>query len=410
MRPDDSEGRIGHYGSRGCKFESCRAHPSDAFQTCTMLRWGRFARWASYYDAAAEIGPGRVLAKLTERIVKDPLPIVDKPAPALAEPSARSRARLVFMYGGQGTQYHLMGKQLYDTDPSFRHAMDRCSAAHQAAGGHSLIDAVYDPTGRGKAFDDVLTSHPALYCIGYSLTETLREQGIRPDLVLGHSLGEYIAATVAGVMTFEDGLHLVMRQARLLDEHRPGGMLSVLAPPALYRARGDLFQGVSLAGVNFEGNFVVSGETGELARVQAALDSEGVIVVRLPVRQGFHSPQLEGMRADVVALARTIPLRHPRLPLYSSTYASSVDPSTPERRDSYLWDIIRQRVRFDELIASEFSTPDRYFFLDLSASGSFANFIKHGYGPAFRCAPAINQFGNNVASMKKLREEVVALQ
>ncbi|MEU6672177.1 hypothetical protein [Streptomyces sp. NPDC046727] len=82
---------------------------------------------------------------------------------------------------------------------------------------------------------------------------------------------------------------------------------------------------------------------------------------------------------------------------------------TQRNWDEYLWDVIRRPVRFDELMASEFSTPDRHFFVDLSASGSFANFLKHGYAPALRGAPAINQFGNNSGTVRSLRDELLRL-
>ncbi|MFI1100747.1 ACP S-malonyltransferase [Streptomyces melanogenes] len=373
-------------------------------QISSPVKWYESISWliGQGYRTFHEMGPGRVLAKLTDQILKDPLPLPEEPpAPVV---SARPRTELVFMYGGQGTQYHQMGRELYDTHPVFRRALDRCSAAHRAAGGASLVDAVYDDACKGKEYDSVLTTHAALYSIGYSLTETLREEGVRPDAVLGHSLGEYIAATVAGSMDFEDGLRLVMRQARLLAEHGDGGMLSVLAAPSLFADRPDLFGAVTLAGVNYDGNFLVSGAADRLAELRAGLDREGVIAVRLPVRQAFHSPHLDTIGPDVMDAARAVPLRAARLPLYSATHAATVDPGAPEHRERYLWDVVRERIRFDELMASAFPEPERHFFVDLSASGSFANFLKHGYGPSYRGAPAINQFGNNTASLRRLRE------
>jgi acyl transferase domain-containing protein len=271
--------------------------------------------------------------------------------------------------------------------------------------GTSLLAAVHDDTRKGRPLDDILVSHAALYSIGYSLTEMLRAEGVHPDAVLGHSLGEYIAATVAGALSFEDGLRLVTRQARLLQERCPdGGMLSVLDSPDLYRTRRDLFGDIALAAVNYDRNFVVSGAGTRLTGLQQALDAEGVITVRLPVRHAFHSALLDPIRSDCLSLARDVTPAAPRLPVHSAMLAGRL--GTPRSWDEHLWDVIRRPVRFDELMASEFTTPDRHFFVDLSASGSFANFLKHGYAPAFRGAPAINQFGNNSGTVRGLRDEL----
>lgn len=384
-----------------------------AHQISSPVRWYESMSWllAQGHRDFREIGPGNVLTKLSAQILKDPLPVEADAEPQKVPTAVRARPRteLVFMYGGQGTQYHQMGRGLYDTEPVFRSAMDRCDAAHRATGGTSLLDALYDDQPKGRRpLDDVLTSHPALYSIGYSLTEMLRAEGVRPDAVLGHSLGEYIAATVAGAMSFEDGLRLVTGQARLLQERCPdGGMLSVLDSPDLYRTRRDLFADIALAAVNYDRNFVVSGADTRLADLQRTLDAEGVITVRLPVRHAFHSALLDTIRPDSLSLAGDITPAPPRLPVHSSMLAARL--GIPQRWDEYLWDVIRRPVRFDELMASEFSTPDRHFFVDLSASGSFANFLKHGYAPAFRGTAAINQFGKNTATIGNLYKKIRSL-
>ncbi|MFD9093341.1 ACP S-malonyltransferase [Streptomyces collinus] len=383
-----------------------------AHQISSSVRWYESMSWliAQGHRDFHEIGPGNVLTKLTAQILKDPLPVKTGPAPQPppATVQARPRTELVFMYGGQGTQYHQMGRGLYDTDPVFRAAMDRCDAAHRATAGTSLLATVYDDSRKGRPLDDILTSHAALYSIGYSLTEMLRAEGIHPDAVLGHSLGEYIAATVAGALSFEDGLRLVTSQARLLHERCPdGGMLSVLDTPHLYRTRRDLFGDIALAAVNYDRNFVVSGADTRLADLQKSLDTEGVISVRLPVRHAFHSALLDPIEWDCLSLARNITPAPPRLTVHSSMLAGRL--GTPRSWDEHLWNVIRRPVRLDELMASEFTTPDRHFFVDLSASGSFANFLKHGYSTKFRGAPAINQFGNNSGTIRDLRDKLLRL-
>ncbi|HEY0195656.1 MAG TPA: acyltransferase domain-containing protein, partial [Kofleriaceae bacterium] len=222
----------------------------------------------------------------------------------------------------------------------------------------------------------------------------------------GHSLGEYVAATVAGVMTFDEGLAAVAAQARMLRERCAGCLLSVLAAPALFDQRRDVFDGLALAGVNFAGNFVVSGAPARLDAAQAALDRLGHVAVRLPVRHGFHGPLVDAIRGELIAHAAQIRPRPARLPIYSACYAGVLPPATTERWADYLWDVVREPIRFAELMAHAFSAPDDLYFVDLSASGSFANFLKHSYGARFRAAPVINQFGHNTATLDRLRHEL----
>lgn len=250
-------------------------------QISSPVRWYESVSWlmGQGYRDFHEIGPGRVLTKLTDTIRQDPLPVQDPP-PVSEErvqrrPPTRPRSspqphrgvrrpEIVFVYGGQGTQYPGMGHELYGALPAFRAAVDRCSALYEAAGGTSLAAWLQEGAFHGADGDDVLRTHAALYSLGWALTEALRDQGFGPDAVLGHGLGEYVAATVAGAMSVEDGLDLVMKQARLLEQRcRTGGMLSVLAAPSLYHRRPELFGGLELAAVNYAGgatgNFVVSG-------------------------------------------------------------------------------------------------------------------------------------------------------
>lgn len=384
-------------------------------QISNPVKWYESISWLMQqgYRSFSEIGPGDVLTKLTDKILEDPMSIDEArarrekdSAPALHK--AKQQTKMIFMYGGQGTQYYQMGRELYDTHSVFRCAIDRCSQAYEAMSGWSLVNAIYDTSRKGEDFDDILFSHAALYSIGYSLTETLHAEGFDPDAVLGHSLGEYVAATVAGAMSLEDGLRFVMKQAQLLNQKCRGGMLSILAAPGLYQERRDLFGEVSLAAVNFANNFVVSGESERLAELQRALDKEGVIAVKLPVRYAFHSDLIDGIRRDCLDLGAEVTFRSPSLPVYSSMCGGLVGAESLGRWDGYLWDVIRKRARFDELMASAFNAAEDYLFVDLSATGSFATFLKHGYGATLRCTSAINQFGNNVASMDKLRGELRA--
>ncbi|MET7293837.1 acyltransferase domain-containing protein [Streptomyces griseoloalbus] len=202
--------------------------------------------------------------------------------------------------------------------PFLRHGPRTVRRAPGVPGGHGPLQhplrggqrRLGDGTRRGQDFDDILQTHAALYSIGWSLTEALRDEGFRPDAVLGQGLGEYVAATVAGAMSVEDGLDLVMKQACLVKQRcRTGGMLGVLAGPGLYHRRRELFGGLSLAGVNCAdpsaGHFVVSGPGERLTVVRAALDEEGVVAVPLPVPYALHSAFLDEVRHECRSVGRS---------------------------------------------------------------------------------------------------------
>jgi trans-AT polyketide synthase/acyltransferase/oxidoreductase domain-containing protein len=379
-------------------------------QIANPVKWYESISWLAgqgFLNFTA-VGPGNVLTKLNEKILSDPLTIHERAAPEPARPPGAAsqqlrRPRLIFMYAGQGSQYYQMGRELYDHNPTFRRSMDRCSEAYQAACGQSLVKAIYDQAARANEFDDIVYSHAALYSVGVSLTEILREEGFEPDGVLGHSAGEYVALTAAGAMSWEDGLRLVIGQARLLNTIGGGGLLSVLTVHGLINERPEIFSGTELAGINFAGNFLLSGANESLARTQAKLTELGVVAVRLPVRQAFHSSVIDAIRRPCLMLSSQVALKRTRVTVCSSAHAGPLADDAFRTGSPYLWDVIRGQIRFQELMTSAFLSPEECFYVDLSATGSFATFLKHGYGGQYRCAPMINRFGNNASSLSQLR-------
>ncbi|UUM20747.1 acyltransferase domain-containing protein [Mycoavidus sp. SF9855] len=314
----------------------------------------------------------------------------------------------IFMYGGQGTQYFQMGRQLYDENPVFRRQLDACSAIVEPELGQSLAQILYDDRRQShEPFNAILHTHPALFSIGYSLTAVMRAAGIEPGAVLGYSLGEYIGLTVAGGLSWQDGLRLVMRQAQIFaNDCLPGGMMSVLAPFAHFDEYPDIYQGVELAGVNFAKNFCVAGPRTALMRVKTHLTEIGVLSQDLPVQYPFHSSYIESMRDQIMATADGVAMRPPRLPCYSPAYGRMIEASDLINPGEYIWNIVRQKVDFYALMRTLASAASANFFVDLSATGSLANFIKYMSLDTKRYRHAINQFGKDVASLSTLLQEL----
>jgi acyl transferase domain-containing protein len=315
--------------------------------------------------------------------------------------------QLVFMFAGQGSQYYLMGKELYETNNTFKKYMDACSAVYQSEYGTSLTETIYDEANKRKEFDNIIETHPAVFSIGFSLAQTLIEEGTTPTAVLGHSLGEYIAAVVAGVMSYDDALKLLIKQSQLLKERCSGGLMSILASAEIFERRNDLFEGITLAGVNYSGNFFISGPRSKLEKVSSLLDKEeDVLAVKLPVNYAFHSEEISSIETAFNELVANIDIRLPKIEIYSSALGGKLNNSIFENTAGYLWSIVRDKVRFDELMSKSFSANDGYYFVDLSASGTLSTFLKYSKGTDFPRTFAINQFGDNKRTMDKLRMDL----
>ncbi len=279
----------------------------------------------------------------------------------------------VFMFSGQGSQYFQMGRELYDCDATFREWMIRLDGIAQELSGRSVIETIYsDARGKGDIFDRTLMTHPAIFMVEISLAQSLIQSGVRPDMVLGASLGSFAAAAVAGFISVEDALTAVTGQAIALEECcEPGGMIAVLADPALFAE--DFLSGRSeLAAVNFSSHFVVSARRAELAEIEAALMRRNIGYQRLPVSFPFHSQWMERAKARFESFMRSIRLKRGRLPLACCDQSAILF----DLSEDYFWNVVRRQIRFRETIERlEREGARRY--IDLGPSGTLATFLKY---------------------------------
>lgn len=280
----------------------------------------------------------------------------------------------VFMFSGQGSHYFHMGRSLFDGNATFRNWMLQLDDIARPECGASVVDELYSSARqKADAFDRTLLSHPAIFMVEYALAQTLLESGVRPQLVLGVSVGSFAAAAMAGHISAEDALKGVIRQAVALEERsEAGGMIAILADPNLYAE--DFLQSRSeLAGVNFASHFVVSAPRAELAGIEATLKSRNVSYQRLPVSFPFHSQWMDGAKASFEAYMRAVPYKAGQLPLACSERTELVAQLSGE----YFWDVVRNPIRFRETAARlEAQGPKRY--IDVGPAGTLATFLKYG--------------------------------
>ncbi|BAV98286.1 ACP S-malonyltransferase [Lysobacter enzymogenes] len=390
---------------------TARPHAREAYlpqlieQIDHPVRWYESMSWLLRRGEAAceEIGPGTVLSGLFAKIRQQPMAL-DDAADAIPAPAARTgaaaapatqRPRRVFMYAGQGSQYYGMGRELYQNNPAFAAAMDRCNATYGQALGRDMLAELYDPGNRWREMTDITLSHPTLYSIGYSLTVALDDCGLRPDCVLGYSLGEYVAATAAGVISSERALRWVIDQATLLKARAAaGGMLSVLAPLQHFEQRAELYRGTVVGSINFERNFVVSGSAEALAATTRGLAAESVATARLPVEYPFHSPQMTALEPAFRELSQGLSFAPPSIGLYSAASGGRLDRADAD----HYWRVVREPVDFRRAVAG-LADEGEHVFVDLSPTGTLSGFIKHGFGTRLDHLSVMNQFGRNLETM-----------
>ena len=272
----------------------------------------------------------------------------------------RDPPRIAFLFTGQGAQYAGMTKGLYDVSQVFRAALDRCAAILRPYLDRPLLDVLFTKDTGAAQINQTVYTQPALFAVEFALTELWRSWGVTPTAVIGHSVGEYVAACVAGVFSLQDGLRLVALRGQLMQSLPTGGaMAAVFAPEALVAPMIVPHAAtLSIAGANGPSQTVISGDAAAVEEVCRRLEEQGVQVHALPVSHAFHSPLVEPVLDQFELAARSVQFAAPRIRLISNV-TGRLAVADEITQPSYWRRHMREAVRFgDGLRALEDARPD----------------------------------------------------
>jgi acyl transferase domain-containing protein len=259
-------------------------------------------------------------------------------------------AQIAFLFTGQGAQYVQMGRRLMQAEPVFRQVMEQCDAILRPYLHRSLLEIIYPPDDAAPEtaalIDQTQYTQPALFAVEYALAQLWRSWGIAPVAVMGHSVGEFVAACVAGLFSLEDGLKLIAARGRLMGNLPAGGaMAAVFADEAtVQQAIAAYRDRVSLAAINGPGSVVISGDGTAVATLIEQLAAQKIKARPLTVSHAFHSPLMDPILDEFAAVAASVTFAEPQIELISNV---SGQVAGVEVQTAVYWrDHVRQPVRF----------------------------------------------------------------
>lgn len=263
----------------------------------------------------------------------------------------RSR-RIVFMFPGQGAQFTGMCHDLYEEEEYFRHQLDNCFEILRRLSGEEVKQVLFDKDLQDRLNETVYTQ-PLLFCVEYALARSLMHLGILPSAMIGHSIGEYVAACLSGIMGLEDALLIVWRRGQLMQATSPGKMLHVPIREELLHPILQGYDGISLAAINCENACVVAGEADRINLSRTHLEGLGHKCTLLRTTRAFHSELMDPVLAEFEEVVRSVTLNKAAIPVVSNVtgeWLRDAEGSSPRYWSRHLRSTVKFSAGIDTLL------------------------------------------------------------
>ena len=334
--------------------------------TANLVRWLEEHADANLADVAYTLQVGRRPFKQRRTVIcRDVADAIDAlrtldPERVRTDVDPHRMTPIVYLFPGQGSQHPGMARQAYETEPVFRAEVDRCASLLQPHLGLDIREVIFpaDPSSDEAAerLRRTELAQPALFVVEYALAKLWMHWGALPEAMVGHSIGEYVAACIAGVLSLEDALKLVAARGALMGSVPPGAMLSVPLPEADVRAV--LPEALDVAAVNSPTLTVVAGETDAIESFRLDLEARRIDAQRLHTSHAFHSRMMDAIVARFEEIVRSVELRAPELPFLSNVTGTWI--TDDEARDPGYWAAhLRGAVRFAADLGVLMQEPER---------------------------------------------------
>ncbi|MCP4149154.1 MAG: acyltransferase domain-containing protein, partial [bacterium] len=295
---------------------------------------------------------------------------------------------VVFMFPGQGSQYTGMGRELYETEPHIRETMDRCFKILEPLMGINLKEILYPgvadtgnkrPEGdegdeKNNAINKTAVAQPLIFVMEYAISRLLMHWGIKPYAMVGHSIGEYAAASIAGVLSLEDALNVVVERGRLMQQVPPGSMLGLQITREELNPLLEHNPGISPAADNGPGNITVSGTHEAVHDFEKQLKEKGYKYRRLHTSHAFHSAMMDPVLKPFEEKMKTVALKKPAIPYISNVTGTWITPAETTA-PAYWAKHLRNPVRFSEGVKTLLAKK-KTLYIEVGPGRALSTFVK----------------------------------
>ncbi len=349
---------------------------------------------ADLHQIASTLQLGRDEFAYRAAIVADSLEdaaatLADRKPPRFMKRKSSAAARdVVFMFPGQGSQYVRMGQNLYEHSSVFREHLDRCAEILIPLLGRDLRDVLFPASGDEEASKEILKNtqftQPALFALGYSLAKVWQAWHVTPTALMGHSIGEFAAAAVAGVFRLEDGLRMIAERGRAMQALPGGSMMSVRMPGAEVEPL--LWGDMAIGSFNGPELCVVAGPDDQVKQLQEKLEAQDIVCRHLHTSHAFHSPMMNDIVDPFADFVGQFELSPPQIPILSTVTGDWM--TDEQATDARYWaDHLRCPVRFSEAVTQMWDDDPTRILIELGPRRTLATLSRqHATDPKTQLA------------------------